>query len=158
MKYRTGIPGALLDEYEKALNEYIDVISRVKEDVFSKILDNETKDKDCKSIQTISIHVIDCGYYYAEFIRKRLNIDIGTMSKKSDFGSSVAQSITQLKEMFVYTEKTFEGRMDMNDNELESNIMKTGWGTVYDVEQLMEHAIVHILRHRRQVEKLMSKG
>lgn len=29
------------------------------------------------------------------------------------------------------------------------------WGQLYDVEQLFEHAIVHILRHRRQIERFL---
>lgn len=29
----------------------------------------------------------------------------------------------------------------------------TSWNQVYDIEQVTEHAIVHILRHRRQIEK-----
>jgi hypothetical protein len=33
----------------------------------------------------------------------------------------------------------------------------TGWGQHYDIEQMMEHAIVHVLRHRRQVEKFVEK-
>ena len=33
--------------------------------------------------------------------------------------------------------------------------MLVSWGQLYDIEQLMEHAIVHILRHRRQVERFM---
>jgi hypothetical protein len=31
--------------------------------------------------------------------------------------------------------------------------MMTSWGQLYDIEQLMEHAIVHVLRHRRQIEQ-----
>jgi len=34
--------------------------------------------------------------------------------------------------------------------------MKTSWGENYDFEQLLEHAIVHILRHRRQIERLLK--
>ena len=29
------------------------------------------------------------------------------------------------------------------------------WGQTYDPEQLFEHAIVHILRHRRQIERFL---
>ena len=43
------------------------------------------------------------------------------------------------------------------NNELEEldNAKKivTQWGQVFDIDQMMEHAIVHILRHRRQIEK-----
>ena len=46
---------------------------------------------------------------------------------------------------------------EINDDELEqfddALKIKTGWGQLYDIEQLTEHAIVHILRHRRQIEK-----
>ena len=31
------------------------------------------------------------------------------------------------------------------------------WGQLYDVEQLFEHAIVHILRHRRQIERFLLR-
>jgi len=31
------------------------------------------------------------------------------------------------------------------------------WGPQYDLEQLLEHAVVHILRHRRQIEKFAAK-
>jgi hypothetical protein len=29
---------------------------------------------------------------------------------------------------------------------------------VHNLEQLLEHAIVHLLRHRRQIEKFMLQG
>ena len=37
------------------------------------------------------------------------------------------------------------------------NIKKltTRWGQMYNIEQLLEHAIVHVLRHRRQIERFL---
>ena len=55
----------------------------------------------------------------------------------------------------MFTEAVFK---TLSDTELEqqNNLLKitTGWGQQYDIEQLMEHAIVHILRHKRQIEKI----
>ena len=31
------------------------------------------------------------------------------------------------------------------------------WGQLFDIDQLFEHAIVHILRHRRQIERFLLK-
>jgi hypothetical protein len=31
------------------------------------------------------------------------------------------------------------------------------WGPVYDLEQLLEHMIVHVLRHRRQIERFLGR-
>jgi len=33
--------------------------------------------------------------------------------------------------------------------------IKPRWGQSYDLEQLLEHAIVQVLRHRRQIERLL---
>ena len=53
------------------------------------------------------------------------------------------------------SETVFKG---LKDHELEeaNNALKikTSWGQLYDIEQLTEHAIVHILRHQRQIEKI----
>ena len=46
----------------------------------------------------------------------------------------------------------------MTDKEIENIIMLSPWGVTYNLEQLLEHAIVHILRHRRQIEKFMLLG
>lgn len=59
-----------------------------------------------------------------------------------------------LNDFFNFTVETFE---NIRDNELEEfderKKIKSSWGQVYDIEQITEHAIVHILRHRRQIEK-----
>jgi hypothetical protein len=68
------------------------------------------------------------------------------------------ESVAQLEAMLEYTAQTLEGRWEMTDEEIESITMTTGWGVTYDLEQLLEHAIVHLLRHRREVEKFMLQG
>ncbi len=60
--------------------------------------------------------------------------------------------------MLAYTAETLEGRWQMPYEEISSTFIKAGWGPTYDVEQLLEHAIVHVLRHRRQIEKFMHRG
>ena len=46
----------------------------------------------------------------------------------------------------------------MSAEEISRVVVKTRWGPVYDAEGLLEHAIVHILRHRRQLERFISQG
>jgi hypothetical protein len=46
----------------------------------------------------------------------------------------------------------------MSDEEIVGTVIRSSWGVVYDLEQLLEHAIVHVLRHRRQIEKFISQG
>jgi hypothetical protein len=58
--------------------------------------------------------------------------------------------------MLAYTAETLEGKWQLTDEEIQKAEIKVTWGSVYDIEQIIEHAIVHILRHRRQVEKFAA--
>lgn len=152
-EYRNnGAVGALLDEYEKSIDELICVIEDVVPMELTHIVDAETVDLDCRSIQSILTHVVQSGYTYVVEIRKWLGENVTYRNKVSlltaeDYASA-------LKEMFRYSEDLFADYPSiavsvMNDD----HKIHVRWGQRYDVEQLMEHAIVHILRHRRQVER-----
>ena len=60
--------------------------------------------------------------------------------------------------MFAYNEQLFNDYPNIQLEELEPHKkVQVRWGQKYDVEQLFEHAIVHILRHRRQIELFKEK-
>ena len=150
--YRPGAVGALLDEYEKAIFELQQVLNDISNEELIKIVDSKTTDANCKSIQTILSHVIKSGYAYAIYIRNLEGHKIDY--PKSSFHLSIKDYQKDLNEVFIFTTDTF---IKIKDNQLEEpdNRKKiiTSWGKVYDIEQITEHAIVHILRHRRQIEK-----
>src|SRR5690606_39753758 len=55
----------------------------------------------------------------------------------------------------AFTENVFKHIKDPELEEFDDSLkMKTSWGQRYDIEQLMEHAIVHVLRHKRQLERI----
>jgi len=109
-------------------------------------------DENCRSIQTILTHVVSSGYGYAVYIQNSRGVNSIRPEKRSN--PTVQDYIKDLEEMFRFTINVFE---NIGDDELEqgddSHKIQTGWGQRYDIEQLMEHAIVHVLRHRRQIEK-----
>lgn len=151
-EYRHGAVGALLDEYERAIRELQAVIADLSAVELTAVVDTDTADANCRSIQTILSHVVSAGYAYAVDIQRLRGEDLG-------YADLVlypdAESYRQeLSRLFDYTADTFR---DIRDDELEqydhSKKIQTAWGQVYDIEQLTEHAIVHILRHRRQIER-----
>ncbi len=157
MKYRDqGAIGAILDEYEKTILELIEVIEGLSEESLAKIIDHKTEDSDCKSIQTILSHVVGAGYTYVIEIRKSLGEKIAY--KKAIQRNLVEEYKVDLLEMFAFNEKLFEDYPQIKLVEHEpSQKIKVRWGQRYDVDQLMEHAIVHVLRHRRQIERFKIK-
>lgn len=152
---RQGAVGALLDIYEQAILDLKNVIKDIPDDALTKIIDEKTTNEDCKSIQTILSHVVSSGYSYATSIH---NLK-GHNAKRPEkvFHLSIEEYLKDLTNVFIFTENVFS---EIKDDELEqyddSLKIKTGWGQLYDIEQLTEHAIVHILRHKRQIERIKN--
>ena len=46
----------------------------------------------------------------------------------------------------------------LEDRELSPEVYTSRWGEPYTVEQMLEHAVVHPMRHRIQLERLMASA
>lgn len=152
----TGAKGALLDEYEKSISELKSVIQKVTPEQLVAIVDPETQDADCRSIQTILTHVVESGYTYVISIRKNLGELIDYREK--ELFPTISDYENALDQMFAFNLQLFEDHPDLKLEEynFEKKIL-VRWGQRYDPEQILEHAIVHILRHRRQIERFLLK-
>ena len=151
--YRQGAVGALLDIYEQAIADLKKTIEDIPDNTLTVITDTQTTDENCKSIQAIVSHVVHSGYGYATHIRNVKGYNIKRPDKT--FRLTIKAYMEDLTKVFAYTENVFK---EIKDNELEQfdNALKiqTTWGQSYDIEQITEHAIVHILRHKRQLYKI----
>lgn len=154
-EFRKGGIGAVMDEYERAASELKNLVEKISESDYSKIVDPDTKDDDCRSVQTIVSHVTNSGYGYANYIRDWFSIPKSSperrMLSQKDFS-------IEFEKMISYTSETLEGKWEYSDDEIQKVKMIVRWGPQYDLEQLLEHAVVHILRHRRQIEKFIAAG
>ena len=119
---------------------------------FQKVY-NEKTDVDFQSIRNIVLHLVNSGYGYANYIRKRFGNSYDVPKIEI---IKTEQGILKLDKMFEYTVATFKDKWHLSYNELMHTIIKTSWST-YDLESIIEHAIVHILRHRLQIEKMIIK-
>ncbi len=154
-QFRKGAIGALMDEYERVSIELKTLVEQISESEFEMPIDPDTKDDDCRSVQTIISHIINSGYGYANYIRDWYSISKNSPSRNL---YSKIEFNKEIDKMMSYTSETFEGKWEISDEEIMNVKIKSRWGPQYDTEQLMEHAIVHILRHRRQIEKFISAG
>ena len=128
------------------------VIHNIPDHELALTITPENKDKDCKSIQTILAHVVNSGYVYCIYIHNLRHTAIEERPKK-EIRKTAAEYKTNLDNVLLYTYETFDTIYDNNLERFnESEKIKTSWGQIYDIEQIVEHAIVHILRHRRQIE------
>jgi uncharacterized damage-inducible protein DinB len=153
--YRSGAVGALMDEYERAASELARLVERIPDDDFTRVVDSQTEDEDCRSAQTIMSHVVGAAYGYADYLREQFSVE---STRPPHRLLSRRESLEHLQAALRYTVETLDGRWEMSAEEISAIVIKTRWGPVYDAEGLLEHAIVHVLRHRRQLERFISQG
>lgn len=154
--YRKGAVGALMDEYERAALELKFIVEKVGEADYERVADAETKDADCHSIQTIMNHVVHAGYGYANGVRRKISMPFDPLG---DARRQISQReiADEIDKVLAYTVETLEGRWEMSYAELEEFVIERKANFSENLEQLLEHAVLHILRHRRQIEKFLLK-
>ncbi len=150
--YRPGAIGAMTDIYERAINNLKEFLNRLSDSDFIEIK-NSNVEEDFQSARNIILHVVNSGYAYANYIRRKFERNV--VQSEVNINNK-EQAITELDKMFGYTVETFEDKWLMTDEEILRTVIKTSWST-FDLEALIEHAIVHIFRHKLQIEKLLKK-
>lgn len=144
---------ALMDEYRRVAEDLKELLAAIPQDEFERIADHDTQDPDCRSIQTVISHVVGSGYTYANYIN-------GLKSKpwinNDNSVNSPEEGIFKIETMLNFTESAFGAFRDDDYEQLATYSINSRWGVVYDFEQMIEHAIVHILRHRRQIENFLN--
>ena len=128
------------------------VLQNVSAEDYSRIVEGESEH--CRSIEVIMNHVVRAGYGYSKYIRDALSMDALPVEDRQIPQTEIGGEIDK---MLAYTAEIFEGERQITDEEMENIYFKTRWGVTYNIDQLFEHAIVHILRHRRQIEKFLLK-
>lgn len=151
----TGAIAALIDEYRKAVHELIDVIRPISQQQLLHTIEPRSTNADCISIQTILTHVTAAMFSYAVYIENAIGIE-SVRPERLQF-DQVAPYISRLHEAFKYNKDFFSRNPNINLEEFDqAKKINTKWGQQYDVEQMLEHAIVHILRHRRQIKNALT--
>lgn len=144
---------ALMDEYYRSAIDLKKILSEINDVDFEKIRDHKTEDPDCKSVQTVVSHILNSGYTYINYINSVSEIEC---LEYNNVIVNSSMSIRELDKMLNYTHTSLKNILHFENKEIETWKFETRWNVIYDFEQLMAHAIVHILRHRRQIEKFLQ--
>lgn len=153
VRRRSGVIDALLDEYRVVLADLKRHLRGVSPRDLARIADPDTSNPDCVSIQSVLTHVVYCGNNYLMLIDRDRGGAVWPRPKRV-VHASVAEYTEALDRLMADTEAFFENvsPAEMARHAPEKKL-RTGWGQIYDYEQLMEHAIVHVSRHRRQIQR-----
>ncbi len=150
---RPGQPGmfrALLDEYARAAEDLCRTVEGLPEDGFHR--ERDGPDPETVSLQATCSHVAVCAWGYADYIRKALGLPRVPFPFDKEAVTAPAALRPLLAAALRHTEATVDG-CPSDEASLVALRFQVRWGPTYDPEMILEHAIVHLLRHRRQIER-----
>ena len=149
---RSGAFGALMDEYARAAEDYCRVLETFNDSRFGSEKPNNSATT--RSPRAMCVHVIGAAHRYAHYIRKRRGIDFVERFEMDPARVRSPKDVRPLlAEAIMFTEATVEPLLEISEEEILALSFPVRWGPTYDPEMILEHAICHLLRHRRQLER-----
>lgn len=149
-----GMVKALMEEYDRSAIDLKEILSKINIADYQEVRDRNTEDSDCKSIQAVVTHLVQSGYTYINYINTISKIE---WKEYENVITDSSAGVLEINKMLNYTETSLEKILHFENKEIETWKFESRWGVTFDFEQLMEHAIVHVLRHRRQIENFLRK-
>jgi len=148
----SGPFGALMDEYARAAEDFCRVVEGFDAGRF--LATRESDNPNTVSPQAICTHVCEAAYRYAHYIRKAQGVDfIDRYEMQSARLGKPADVRALLVEAITFTEATVEPLLRATEKDIQALAFTVRWGPRYDPEMIVEHAVCHLLRHRRQLER-----
>jgi hypothetical protein len=152
---RPGLPGpfgALMDEYARAADGFCGFVETLDPGTFGA--ERPSEDPDTVSPLAICRHVYGAARRYSDYVRKarglphvdRFDVPPAAIGGPGDVRARLVEALR-------YTEGALEGLYDADESVYTAIRFPVRWGPTYDPEMILEHAIVHLLRHRRQLER-----
>ena len=152
-----GLVPALIIEYAKAVEAFKVMLLEVGDQEFEEIVDPDARNDDFRSVRSITNHVIRAGYVYANYIRRQYAQDLVEHSEEYDLQDAEA-ACDEFDAMLDYTVASLDDKLHFRYRDvIQKNIIETGWRQSFDLEQMLEHAIVHVLRHKGQIEAITNE-
>ena len=145
-----GYPGAnaLVELHEKHLRSFCQTWRAAKKEPL-KLPDSD--DKAYRSLETLLLHVLLCASRYITWAAEALELPPPTLPELPGEEEIEAEADRLLESILEVW------RLPLADLPLKAFVQgehKAWWGTRYCVDAMLEHAVMHPLRHQWQLKKL----
>ena len=148
----SGSLRAILDEYARAIRDYETVLLAVPAERYGA--KTVLSDESFSNIKDIAAHVVGAAHSYAYHINRALDKPDGPFPARREYAvETPTVAIASLWAGFDQMVDVLGRIKDWSDDQQAEVKFISRWKQPYDIEQMLEHAIVHILRHRRQIER-----
>ena len=148
----SGPFGALMDEYGRAADDFCRVVERFDPARFDA--ERPSDNPQTVSPRAICLHVIGAAHRYAHYTRKARGVAFVERHEPDPSRLGGPQDVRLLlADAIVLMEETVAPLLQATEQEIQALSFTVRWGPRYDPEMILEHAVCHLLRHRRQLER-----
>ena len=141
-----------MDEYARAAEDFCRVVEGFDPARFET--ERASNTPTTISARAICVHACGAAHRYAHYIRKARGVDFVDQFQLDPARLRSPQNVRALlAEGIVFTEATVEPLLRATHEEIQEISFTVRWGPRYDPEMLLEHAVCHLLGHRRQLER-----
>jgi uncharacterized damage-inducible protein DinB len=148
--FRSNAVRSLVELHEIELRRFCDVWERFR---VSGVSLPETDDPSYQSAEHLGGHVFRAARNYLTWIGEFVDRPVTDVDLDTDAVSLARRGRGFMDEVLLAWRRHLAL---LEDGELRPATRKSRWGEDYSVEQMLEHAVVHPMRHRIQLERLMS--
>jgi hypothetical protein len=112
-------------------------------------------DESYSSRERLGAHVLFAPRGYLTRIGEWVERPVTDVDACQDPGEAVGRAVEFADDVLAAYRRHLAA---ITTEELEAQVHRTRWGELMSVENLLEHAVVHPMRHRIQLERLLEGG
>lgn len=113
----------------------------------------ETRDEDYASLEHLLLHILRASRNYLIWMCKQLELPDPGIRPAPDVADVEREAEGYLEHVLERWRGPLGG---VPESAFEPAVYLSGWGTPYCIEAMLEHAVMHPVRHRFQLEELLG--
>ena len=113
-----------------------------------------TEDPAYMSLGTLGRHVLGAARGYMVWMCEMLTLPDPGIRPAPDLAVLSAEAESYMEHVL---ERWIAPLQDVSDERLETPEYRSRWGTLYSIDAMLEHAVMHPIRHAFQLEELMRQ-
>jgi hypothetical protein len=137
--------------HERYMREFLEVWKRAKA---GKIKLPHTSDSNYQSLETLLVHVLRASRNYMVWICEKLNLPDPEIEMVPEPNAVEADAGRYLIHLLL---RWSEPLTDVSEQHMSRPSYKSRWGMDYSIDSMLEHAVLHPIRHTFQLEELIMQ-
>lgn len=149
--HRPGPLGALIDETELATQPLLALVDGLDDAALDA---PRAETGELRTVRAVLEHVLYAAHEYANLQRKAFGMPAEGWVDPSREPAALG---AELRALPGHAWELLADKAHWTDDDLCACRMTASWGQTFDLEQLLEHALAHVLRHRRQIANWLER-